>query len=201
MGMLNKYPHKSTVFKRFCWKSNSAYTEDQKKHAVALFWTPELPKSWIRWQFEAAGCDNPDRAMHRMTVIAYNPYYREKWGHLGAENLKYIGYEEVNNFYARFKPGARKRLPSWAIMVMNDLLKKGWTKKAIARQFGLGYEQFVITLNRKSIFDPITKFNQNSPNWGRKGDGLPKPPQRIRRPKKRKKKCSTKYGVASPKPK
>jgi hypothetical protein len=186
MGMLNKHPLKSLVFKRFCTPTKTPYTEDQKKHAVALYWTPELPRSWIRWQFEQHSERNPDHIMQTIKNFAYNPYYREKWGHLGAENLKYIGLAEVDAFYARFKPGARKRLPSWAIMVINDLIKQGWTKKAIARRFGLGYEQFVVTLRRKSIFDPITVFNQNS-NWGTIGHRIPKPPKHPVKPKKRKK--------------
>lgn len=164
-------------------------------HAVALYWFPELPRSWVRYQFEKGGAPN---AMKAVEKFAYNPYYRQKYEHLARENLKFIGLAEVDAFYERYPPNMRRRLPSWAIIIANDLIKKGHTRKDIAKRWGLQYEQFITTLKTRNIFFPPA-YPIPNPNWGVRGDGIIRPPKHVMKPKrrKRKKKCVKKSSQSS----
>ena len=213
MGLLSKQPQSSTIFKRYGnHRGTKPFTQREIMHAVALYWTPELPKRWIAWQFR--DCERkPEDIMRTIRKWAYHPYYRDKWQHLGRKNLEFIGLDEVQAFYDRYPPGNRS-IPSWALIVINDLHKRGETKVGIARRFGLNRHTVRIAILNRTIFEPNGRARSPGvaamANNGSKEIVVPKGVIRERKKireynrkwrKKRKRKCSRKSGAASPKSK
>lgn len=176
MGMLSKHPQKSSVMKRFGNNHGTkTFTQNEIKHAVALYWTPEFSRAWIAWQFRNFE-RNPENIMRSIRKLAYNPYYRNKWQHLGQRNLQFIGLNEVQAYYDRHPP-IQRMLPSWALTVINDLIKRGETQMSIAKRFGLSFSTVNRAIKNRTIFDAATAFqkagNPNMANHGPKDIIIP----------------------------
>lgn len=166
-GLLSKYPEKSSIKQRLQSSRSFTFTEDQIKQIVALYYTPGLSKSWIDWQFVKQG-HKPDLILRKIRRIAQNPKNRQKYEHLGWENLDYIGPEEVQRYYDRRKPTGQTTHPNWAIAVILDYIKKGMTQAQIAEMYNLNSSQ-ISKLTRKNLFQPTKHKGQPSwPKWKRK---------------------------------
>lgn len=168
MGMLSKHPQKSSIMKRFGNQHRTKrFTQREIMHCVALYWTPELSRNWIAWQFRNFE-RKPDDIMRSIRRYAYHPYYRKKWEHLGRRNLEFIGLDEVQAYYDRHPP-TRKFIPSWALIVMIDLVKQGFTKAEVARRFGISRASVVNAINRRTIFEPSRAFSDRENLTGQHG--------------------------------
>lgn len=154
MGLLSKYPDKSSVLSRFLTgKPRRHYTEYEIQHMVALYYTPELPKSWIAWQFESRGYD-PEYVMKNLRRTIHYNGRKEKWKHLGPQNVPFIGQPEVQRYYDRRDPRATRIWhPNWALAVFNDHLKQGMNLREISEMYNISYVSLRGVIHR-SIFDP-----------------------------------------------
>lgn len=153
LGLLSKYPMRSKTLQRFVARRGPHYTTAQKAQMVALYWTPELPRNWTRFQFEQLGMNGED-AMRSLRMYAYDPDLRARYSHLGQENLLHIGQPEVQRFYDR-RDKSKKRCwhPTWAMPIMNDHLKQGMTTTAIARKYDV--DRFgLMRAMKRGIFTP-----------------------------------------------
>lgn len=162
-GLLSKVPMRSTILRRMVSpRSGIPYTDFQKMHMTAMFHTPELSKNWISYQFEKYGC-NPENKMRDIRRIAQNPENRERWAHLGARNLIFIGHDEVVRYFHR--RGSMKGLdyPSWCIPIINDMLKKGMRGYEIEKYLNLP-SGTVSMLRHRSIM-PRVKQQTGRPLW------------------------------------
>lgn len=167
MGLLSKYPKKSWILKHFLDPNDRRYYSDaEKMHMAALWFTPELPKSWIKHQFQTYSDRNPDHLMQYVNVQAYRN--KEKYGHLGQQNILFIGQPEVERYYLRRPPQLKAYHPSWAVPIFNDHVKSGMTIADIARKYGCPYLG-VYRAMQKSIFESHQK-NPN-PTGGYRGSG------------------------------
>jgi hypothetical protein len=116
--------------------STRAYTEEERMHATAIYFTPELPRTWIAYQFAKRGL-NSDKYMVRFRKIALNPKNPPHWRELGIRNLQFIGPEELLYYYQRSNPNKQHTHPSWAIAIFNELVKQGRTQRSIEAEYGL----------------------------------------------------------------
>lgn len=164
MGLLSKYPKKSWVLKRFLnRKKGIKYTDAEKSHITALMFTPHLPASWIEYQLQQYGEDKPEHALRSLKSIAYKPENRERWEHLGKENLMFIGQPEVEYFYLRRNPNKRVFHPSWAIPIIADHIKEGMSGPAIARKYNIHHNQVYSMLKRNMFdYDRSSRYNFKS---------------------------------------
>ena len=154
MGLLSKYPLKSSVLQKFLnAKISTRYTEYEKMHMVALWFTPELPQSWMRYQFEQYGAD-PEMTLMRLRRQAYKSPWKEKFKHIGQQNPIFIGQPEVERYYARRPPGQSGWHPSWVIPVIQDHIKQGMTMVAISEKYGIPYSSVKHLVSRRSVFQP-----------------------------------------------
>lgn len=139
-GLLSKYPTKSTVFQKINNpKKGMRYTDAEKMHITAMMWTPDLPKSWIWWQFQPYCKTSERKFMQRMRNICYNHRNRARWEHLGMQNIQYIGQPEVMRYYERANPNRQLRHPSWAVAQLVQHMKEGMKMVEIERMYGLPF--------------------------------------------------------------
>lgn len=153
MGLLSKYPAKSPILKKFMTNIvGRKYTDYERMHMTALWWTPGLNTTWTQYQFERLGHPKPQDAMRRLRGVAYNPRNRERWEHLGELNVQFITQPEVERFLLRRNMEIRGYYPSWVLPVLNDHRKDGWTMKQISEHYKLPFRTVENLLNR-SMFD------------------------------------------------
>jgi hypothetical protein len=166
-GLLTEHPLKSSVFQKLlAAKPNVRLTEREKMHIVALYWTPELPKSWIEEQFRRYGAAAPQHVLRRLRRIAYHPKWRAKWQHLGPKNVEFIGQKEVEIFYNRRIEGKQIFHPSWALPVLLDERKRGLTIPQICEKYKL-HRRTLEKLKRRSIFDQPFRPWKEPTGWGK----------------------------------
>lgn len=163
MGLLSEYPHMSPTFRKFTARTTRKphYTDRNKMHMVALYWTPELSRNWIRYQFEQAGMDGP-WAMKNLRKYAYNHENRRRWEHLGQQNILFIGQPEVQRYFERRK--TYTRIPSWAIPIFNDHRKQGMSLQAIADKYGIDRPKMTAAM-RRSMFEPVIMQKHHNEKW------------------------------------
>lgn len=163
-GLLTEYPTKSSVFNKLvAGKPHVRLTKREKMHIVALYWTPELPKSWIEHQFRQAGASK--RIMGRLRKIAYDPRYRSRWEHLGPKNVGFIGQKEVEIFYNRRIEGQRIYHPSWAVPVLRDEKKRGLTVPQICQKYKI-HRRALEKLMKRSMFSEVFRpWKQENSSW------------------------------------
>lgn len=162
-GLLGEMPRRSNVVQRLLKPSQKNYTAAQQMHIAATYWTPELPRSWIWYQFERMGHPNPSYIKERFVHFAYKKDCREKYTSVGLNNLQFIGNEEIERYYLRRDPRLRVTHPSWAIPYFNDKIKQGWKHREIAERLEFTYDQInyiIHTLCPKGMF----KSNIRNPN-------------------------------------
>lgn len=154
MGLLSEHPRQSAVLRKFLNNKvgGKRYTPLDKINMIALWFTPQLPKSWICAQFETLGMD-PAIARKRITWIVKRSDYH-KWKHLGQENILHIGQPEVQRYFDRKPKHLRNtHVPIWAIPIFQDHIKQGMTQKAIAEKYGIALSTLKLSIKR-SIFAP-----------------------------------------------
>jgi hypothetical protein len=153
MGLLSKYPNRSSVLQKFATNTvGSKYSDFEKMHITATQFTPGMTKAWLGFQFEQLGMDE-QKALRKMRMIAYAPKNRARWEHLGQENVLHIGPVEVERYFLRRNPHRGVYIPNWALPVFNDDLKRGMSKTAVAEKYGL-YRATLYSALRRSMFDP-----------------------------------------------
>lgn len=163
MGLLDKYPLKSKTMTRFLnAHSGIRYTDAEKQNMVALWFMPELPHSWVAYQFEARGYD-PEWAMNKLRQIVYKRA-KPEWRELGQRNVLMIGQPEVERYYERRNPNMSMWHPSWAIPIFNENLKQGMSQRQVAAKYGMQTSSLEKVLKR-GMFAPHTQ--RIPPNWGR----------------------------------
>lgn len=169
MGLLSDRPERRKVFQKFVSNdSRKRYSGFDQKEIVGLYFTPDLPRSWIAYQFERLGYD-PEKMMRRLRFTALR--HKHKWKHVGPDNVMFIGEAEVERFYARKNPASNNTFPPWAIAVFRAQRKRGVTLKAIADKHGFHYKYLGRKMS-KSIFErPKRGYGMNNPwqnQWKRK---------------------------------
>lgn len=167
MGLLSKHPSKSSVLKRFTAPPGPytrRYTDYEKMHMVALWYTPGLSKTWIFEQFAKYGLSQK-AVMDRMMRIVHDKKNRAKWEHLGQRNILFIGQPEVERYFARSE-NPRLKVPNWALPILNDEIKRGLTQTDVAHKYGLSRLTVRRCLNR-SMFEP--RRNEGLLPWKPKG--------------------------------
>jgi len=163
-GLLDKYPTMSSVTRRILTPSTHRYTAAQRMHIVATYWTPELPRSWVFYQFERMG-GSFTAAKKVFEHQAYQEPGRSKYSFLGTNNLAFIGHEEIERYYLRRDRNAIMSHPSWAIPYFNDARKQGVKLQEIADRLELTMNQvkhMVYDVAPRGIFRP----NVKNPNLG-----------------------------------
>lgn len=132
-------------------------------HMVAAWWTPELPESWIKYQFDRLGGDG-EKCILTVKRYAYNKECRARWQHLGQQNLLFMGHDEVIRYYHRRNKNKNAWHPNWALPVMADLIKSGMTYEAVGELLqGFNKTQIWLLVNRRNMFEPHLKY-KGDPN-------------------------------------
>ncbi len=167
-GMLNKQPLRSKVMRRLLSGSYAHFTPAQRMHIVATRFTPELPFSWICYQFERHGGSAlaGEKIFNR---VAYQQPGRSKYEWLGVNNLQFIGHEEIERYYLRRDPNKWATHPSWALPYFLDARKQGKTLRQIGEALELTDNQVkhvVYELCPRGIFRPNVR-NPNPGQWGK----------------------------------
>ena len=169
-SLLGPQPQKSAVVRRILEPSRVPFTPAQRMHIVATYWTPELPRSWIFYQFERLGGDYT-RAQKIFEKIAYEQPGRDKYSFLGTNNLQFLGHEEIERYYLRRKPNFGIQHPSWVIPYFNDCIKRGDKLREIAERLELTLNQVkhvVYDVCPRGMFQPNQR-NLNPPGFKSKG--------------------------------
>ena len=154
-GLLSDYPLRSPVFQKMLNREGTRHrwTDAQKMHVTALYWTPGLSNRWVTYQLERFGCSSPEHRFTKLRKLAAKPENRSRWEHLGQENLLYITKREVFNYYKYHPPGILWH-PSWALLIFQDYRKQGKSVSEIARMHGIDDGVLRDTLKRRSLFKP-----------------------------------------------
>lgn len=199
MGLLSKQPQKSSILKSFASADpKRRYTEYEKMHITALYFTPEISRKWLGYQFEKLGMD-PVSAIRKLRRVAYVPKNKYRWEHLGAKNLKYIGTEEAVRYGQRRRPGTILRMTSWMLMAARDLKKQGHSLPKIAEMMGVSYLGLYLRMRDSSIFDfnqPRQKYEGQYGTKSNKPEYVP-PPRKYTRRKKKCRKSKKKSSASS----
>ena len=163
MGLLSKIPTRSKVLQRFLKRNGKNYTDYQKMHMTALYHTPGISKHWIADQFESYGM-NPKRAMETLGKIACNDKNKERWAHLGEQNIQFLGPDEFERYMVRAK--RRTIVPHWAIPIINDHVKQGMTHKQIGEKYGMDRLRVTKILGSRSMFEIPFQFQKKENQSG-----------------------------------
>ncbi len=155
MGLLSKIPTRSKVLQRFIKRKGKHYTDRQKMHMTALYHTPGISKSWMADQFESYGM-NPKRAMETVGRVACAPKNKARWGHLGQQNIQFLGPDELQRYISRAK--RKVIIPPWAIPILNDHVKQGMKQADIARKYGISAGGLNVILKTRSMFETPFQF-------------------------------------------
>lgn len=170
MGLLSGQPLKSKVLQHFLEPGRGKkYSDSEKAHMVGLWWMPGLPHNWIRHQLATLAPDrNTEHLIRYIKTQAYNPENRRRWEYLGEQNVTYIGQPEVERYFHRRKRGnTRIFVPFWALPVINDHLKQGWTMVKIAKHYDI-HMSLVQRMKKRSMFHPYGWQKENNhlrENW------------------------------------
>ena len=171
MGLLSKYPLKSSVLKKFIHPNRGMnYTDYEKMHITALYFTPGISPIWLGYQFQKLGL-YPVTALSRMRKMAYRTENRSRWEHLGQENLLFIGQPEVERYFLRRDITRRVNIPNWVLPIFNDHIKQGWTQVKIAKTYKLNKYTVFKTLKYRSMFVPHRPATHLNGNWGKPKKG------------------------------
>jgi hypothetical protein len=168
-GLLSKEPQRSQVVKRINNPTNRKFTAAQRMHIVATHFTPELPRSWVYYQFERLGGDRV-AAQRVFERIAYQEPAKSKYKFLAANNLQFIGHAETERYYLRRNPDKGVAHPSWVLPYFLDARKQGKTLRQIGETLELTDNQVkhvVYELCPRGIFRPNVK-NPNPLQWGKR---------------------------------
>lgn len=169
MGLLSKVPMRSKVLQRFFDRTNPRwYTDAEKAHMLGLWFLPGLSERWIEHQFKTLAPElKSDHLMRELRRHAYNPKNRERWEYLGQNNVQFLLQPEVERYFLRRPPG-HTYVPFWALPVINDHRKQGWTLNAIAKHYNI-HRSLVELILKRSMFDPyVTNQHLSQYQWKRK---------------------------------